>query len=228
MGQIQLHPSARASAKIARLSGLRANCTLRKKTSAHYKIMPWASGAGSTTELYVSPIGSRLTDGSALWRISMASVPESGPFSLLSAYNRIITVVEGEGFQLTGNMGTNVEVRSGVIYPFSGAEKMDCELLDGPCLDLNLMYQADKVTGSLTLLEQAAPIHASITTQSSKEKNIVICLEGRVTVKAFGERTNTLVPHDSIYFSSSEGQGRLILNTQANSKVALVSIESII
>lgn len=227
MGQIQLHTSVRASAEIARLLGLRANCTLRKKTSAHYKVMPWASGSGSTTELYVSPTGSRLTDDSALWRISMARVPESGPFSLLQAYNRIITLVQGEGFRLTGNKSTNVEIRPGVIYPFSGAEAVDCELLGGPCLDLNLMYQGDKIKGSLTLLEQASPIHASITTQSSKEIIIVICLGGRVTVKAFGKRTNTLVPHDSIYFSSNEGQGRLILNAQAESKVALVSIENI-
>jgi len=225
MGQIQLHPSARASAKIARLSGLRANCTLRKKTSAHYKIMPWASGDGSTTELYVSPNGSSLTDASAHWRISMARVEkQEDDFSLLPSYRRIITLVEGQGFRLTGNQGTNIEVTPGVIYHFSGAEKIKSKLLGGPCLDLNFMYQADKVIGSLAFLEQAAPIHASITTRSSKETVILVCLKGQATVRAYGKRDNILLPYDSVCFSSNEGQGRLVLNSQANSKFALVSI----
>ena len=156
----------------------------------------------------------------------MADVPESGPFSPLPAYNRIITLVQGKGFRLAGNMGTKVEIKPGVLYPFSGVEAIDCELLDGPCLDLNLMYQGDKVKGSLTLLEQASPTQASVTTQSGKEIIIIICLKGRATVKAFGKRTNTLLPHDSIYFSTNEEHGRLILSAQADSKVALVSIEN--
>jgi len=227
MGQIQLYTATTVRAAIEGLAGLRANCTLRKKTSAHYKVMPWASGTGSTTELYVSPKGSSLTDQSAHWRISMASVIENGKFSLLPAYRRIITVVDGEGFRLTGDMGTNKEVKPGVIHPFSGAEAMDCELLGGPCLDLNFMHQEDKVRGSLTLLKQTAPIRASITTQSSKEIIVAICLEGRATVWTHGKRNNILFPRDSIYFSSNEGQGKLILNTQADSKLALISIESI-
>ena len=227
MGQVQLYTAATAKAEIASLLRARTNCTLRKKTPANYRVMSWASGDGSTTELYVSPNGSSLTDKSAHWRISMASVPESGPFSLLPAYKRIITVVEGEGFQLTGNMDTDIEIKPGVIHAFSGAEAIECELLGGPCLDLNFMYQADKVIGSLAFLEQAAPIHASITTRSPKETIILVCLKGQATVRAYGKKDNILLPHDSVYFSSNEGQGRLVLNSQANSKFALVSIESI-
>ncbi len=227
MQRIQVLAPRRIKAEIERLAGLRANCTLRKKTSAHYKVMPWASGTGSTTELYVSPKESGLTDANAHWRISMASVPESGPFSMLPAYQRIITVVEGEGFRLTGDMGTDVEVRPGVIHPFSGAETINCELLGGPCLDLNLMYQEDKVNASLALLKQVLPVHPVITTQSSKEKIIVICLGGQVSLWTHGKMNDLLFPRNSVCFSSNEGQGELILVAPLHSKFALISIETI-
>ena len=100
MGIIQLHTSAAAGDEIARLINLRADCTFFKKTSAQYKSMPWVSNPKfTTTELYVFPIGSSLRDNSAIWRVSMADVPESGPFSPLPAYNRIITLVQGKGFR---------------------------------------------------------------------------------------------------------------------------------
>lgn len=200
---------------------------LYKKTSADYKTMPWANGSGSTTELYVFPEGSHITDGSAIWRISMARVPESGKFSLLPDYERIITLVEGKGFRLTGNMGTNIEIKPGVFYSFSGAESIECELLGGPCLDLNLMYQRNKRKATMTLLQPATPNHPSIITKSSNEIIILICLEGQVVVDAYEKGENTLSPYNSIYFSSNDDQGKLALKSQAHSKVILIRIENI-
>jgi environmental stress-induced protein Ves len=189
--------------------------------------MPWANGKGITTELYVFPKEARITDGSAIWRVSMASVTENGPFSVLPDYERLITVAQGPGFLLTGN-GVFEYVVSGGVFPFSGDKRINCEILEqgASCIDLNVFYKKGTKNPHLGLLQGPRPMHAVIETQK-REILIVICLEGRATVRAYGKRETILLPpNDSAYFISNDGPGRLAVSTQAGSRVALVTVES--
>lgn len=227
MAQIQLYTAETAINGIAAALQAQGRIALRRKTPMHYKTMPWANGRGSTTELSVFPKETKVTDGSALWRVSMANVTEKGPFSLLPDYERIIAVAKGDGFRLTGDKETNVEVVPGVIHTFSGAEAINCELLGGPCLDLNIMYKRDKAKASLTLLGEAEPVHAVIAPQSGKETVILICLTGRAHVQAYRKPLYTLLSQDSVSFSSKDGKGSLVLKTQPHARVAVVTIETL-
>ena len=57
---------------------------------ADYRVTPWRNGTGKTAEIAVAPgEGSRFA-----WRLSIADVPESGPFSDYPGYERIIAVVD--------------------------------------------------------------------------------------------------------------------------------------
>lgn len=67
-------------------------------TAADYKVMPWANGKGSTTELW-----RRDRDGAMLVRLSRAAVVEDGPFSLFPGIRRNLTVITGPGFDLVGD-----------------------------------------------------------------------------------------------------------------------------
>jgi hypothetical protein len=63
-----------------------------------YRIMPWANGRGQTVEL----LREDGPDGLHL-RLSIATVTEPGPFSLLPNIDRVLTVISGPGFQLSGS-----------------------------------------------------------------------------------------------------------------------------
>ena len=55
--------------------------------------MPWKNGGGSTTELLVEPAGATLQTGFR-WRLSMAALETSGPFSRFEGHDRTM-VPEG-------------------------------------------------------------------------------------------------------------------------------------
>lgn len=65
---------------------------------ADYIRQPWKNGKGVTVELARAE-----QDGALLWRLSMATVTEDGPFSLFPGIERNLTVLEGPGFRLVGD-----------------------------------------------------------------------------------------------------------------------------
>jgi environmental stress-induced protein Ves len=102
-----------------------------------YKTMPWKNGGGTTTELMAE--GNAASEGYD-WRLSIASVAASGPFSDFSGYDRSIMLVEGKGFTLEfAEAGTHHLVRSFEPLRFDGAWRTNCTLIDGPVKDFNLI-----------------------------------------------------------------------------------------
>ena len=63
-----------------------------------YPRMPWRNGGGTTQEVACNPGGS--TAGFE-WRLSIADVGQDGGFSAFDGFQRIITVLEGAGIELT-------------------------------------------------------------------------------------------------------------------------------
>lgn len=70
---------------------------IRHLTPADYRKMPWANGKGVTVELAKAERAGQL-----LWRLSMATVAEDGPFSIFAGIERSLTVLDGAGFRLLG------------------------------------------------------------------------------------------------------------------------------
>ena len=62
-----------------------------------YPRMPWKNGGGSTEEI-TRDAGTGL-DGFG-WRLSIADIGESGGFSMFTGYERVITVLQGDGMTL--------------------------------------------------------------------------------------------------------------------------------
>jgi environmental stress-induced protein Ves len=70
---------------------------MRHLTQADYTRQPWKNGKGVTVELARED-----RDGALLWRLSMATVAEDGPFSVFPGVERNLTVLTGPGFRLVG------------------------------------------------------------------------------------------------------------------------------
>jgi environmental stress-induced protein Ves len=101
-----------------------------------FTAIPWKNGGGITHEaIRVPPTGDAF-----LWRVSVAQIDTSGPFSDFAGYDRKMVLLRGCGIALEFGSGERCTLSSaGDWLEFDGAMSTRCELLDGPCVDLNLM-----------------------------------------------------------------------------------------
>ena len=109
--------------------------------AAGYPRMAWKNGAGSTLEI-ARDAGADL--GSFGWRLSIADVGADGAFSSFAGYQRVISVLEGQGMQLTVDGQLGAPLRALQAIAFAGDSQVDCRLLDGAIRDFNLIYAPER------------------------------------------------------------------------------------
>ena len=95
---------------------------------------PWRNGGGVTRELLAWPAADE-------WRLrlSIADIERNGPFSFYPAAERWFAVMEGRGVKLTVGGGSQQLMVDSEPFCFSGSTEVQCELIDGPTRDFNLM-----------------------------------------------------------------------------------------
>lgn len=106
--------------------------------------MPWKNGGGETLELYKEELYGKIQ-----FRISIASVNTSGPFSQFPELNRYLTLLEGDGFQLQFDHKKEVLDQPLQWLSFDGNDNIQCDLISDPCLDFNIMVA--KSLGPITV-----------------------------------------------------------------------------
>ncbi|WP_395571109.1 HutD family protein [Streptomyces sp. BK79] len=117
---------------------------------------PWRNGGGVTSEVAADPPGAGT--GDFLWRISVADVGGAGPFSAFPGVDRIITVVDGPGMELTVD---GVPHRLDTLYEpfaFSGDAVTGCRLLGGPIVDFNVMVRRSVMTATVRVVRSTTVV----------------------------------------------------------------------
>lgn len=127
---------------------------VRLYRAADYPRMPWRNGGGTTQEIACNPGGST---ASFDWRLSLADVGQDGGFSAFTGYQRILTVLEGQGVALTVDGAPQAPLIPRVPYAFSGDSDVHCRLLDGPIRDFNLIYSPWRHHARLQWVSGATP-----------------------------------------------------------------------
>src|SRR5262245_16636466 len=106
--------------------------------STEYRRMPWKNGAGETIEVAVSPASAGLDDFE--WRISMAAVPSSGPFSIFPGVDRTLSILEGDGLRLDILDAQTVELtKASAPFAFPADVPVHASLISRSVADLNVM-----------------------------------------------------------------------------------------
>ena len=162
---------------------------LRVVRKSSYKATPWKNGGGITHEAMRVP-----ANGPAFrWRISVAHIDASGPFSEFAQYNRTMVLLQGAGIELRFAGGEQRLLRRvGELVEFDGASSVYCELLDGACVDLNLMV-AKSGTADVRLSRLQEPL----TVKSPGNKStLVFAIDGSIRVAADTGEAETLEPWD--------------------------------
>ncbi|MCY1177229.1 Protein Ves [compost metagenome] len=128
---------------------------LKVLRAADYPRMPWKNGGGSTEEI-TRDTGTGL-DGFG-WRLSIADIAESGGFSSFAGYERIITVLQGDGMVLRVDGHGTRKLLPFDAFAFSGQSTVACNLLGGPVRDFNLIYRPDRYRARLQWFDVREPV----------------------------------------------------------------------
>ncbi|MFI5446444.1 HutD family protein [Polaromonas sp. UC242_47] len=105
---------------------------------------PWRNGGGVTRELLAWP-----TPQDWDWRISVAEVDKSGPFSHFDGVQRWFAVLGGAGVSLALDGQAHLLTAQSDPLCFDGALPCGCELLDGPTEDFNLMLRKGRASARM-------------------------------------------------------------------------------
>ena len=97
---------------------------------------PWRNGGGVTRELVAWP-----SQDDWQWRMSVAEVGSSGPFSRFEGVQRWFAVLSGAGVALDIDGERHTLTAVSTPLAFDGAASTDCTLLDGATQDFNLMVR---------------------------------------------------------------------------------------
>ncbi|MGO9932456.1 MAG: HutD family protein [Steroidobacteraceae bacterium] len=155
---------------------------------------PWKNGGGITHEAIRVPA----TGDSFRWRLSVAHIDASGPFSDFAGYNRKMVLLRGAGLALKFAGGERRILRHiGELAEFDGALSTCCELLNGPCVDLNLMVsKSARAQVRIERLGYEIAVHAS-----PLEPTLIFSIEDPLLVMSDTGETQQIEPWDLVVLS---------------------------
>ncbi len=125
--------------------------------SSEYRRMPWKNGGGETVEIAISPADASLDAFD--WRVSMAHVASSGPFSRFPGVDRTLVVLAGTGIRLkvAGRGAVSID-RETPPFVFSGDQPAEADLIGGPIDDLNAMTRRASHRHRLSRIQTAGAV----------------------------------------------------------------------
>ncbi len=165
-----------------------------------FKRSLWKNGGGITHEAMRVPA----TGDPLLWRVSVAQIDSSGPFSEFDGYDRKMVLLRGRGIALTHGNGVHQVLKSvGDCVEFAGAIPTHCELLNGACVDLNLMVSKSlRTTARVERLVDRLAASAS-----DGETTLIFGIESPLSLESDAGETVRLEPWDLAVLS--QGSARL-------------------
>jgi environmental stress-induced protein Ves len=181
-----------------------------------YVEMPWRNGGGVTFEIARGPAAGAIFD----WRLSLATIERSGPFSNFAGYQRAIAFVSGSGCILNGIEAQPLTLDApGQFAIFPGAAQVTSDLIAGPCCDFNLMVRDPGRILSVKYLHatpgEGDPLAANY-------HNAVFCLGGTwECVNAVDGQRIPMQLHDTLILDPSISQ-RWFVHAQDPAGMALI------
>ena len=160
-----------------------------------YPRMPWKNGGGSTEEI-TRDAGTGL-DGFG-WRLSIADIGESGGFSTFAGYERIITVLQGDGMTLRVDSQDTRPLLPLDPFAFSGESQVSCTLLGGAIRDFNLIYAPHRYNARLQWLDGEQRFFSSAGT-------VLVFSVGEALELQVGNNTQQLGRHDCLQLDGNNG-----------------------
>lgn len=157
---------------------------------------PWKNGGGSTTEIAVFPAGAGFDDFD--WRISLATIAQSGAFSVFPGIERSLALVEGDGVALTLDGRPFALCAADPLLVFPGEAGVHATVAS-PSTDFNVMTRRGRCRHRLTLVAAPAGMAragaATLLFLASGEHAAIVC----------GGRRHALGRFDALLLEAGDG-----------------------
>ena len=176
---------------------------MRVLRGQNYRRMPWKNGGGETTEIAIFPEGAGLDDFD--WRVSMARVEASGPFSLFAGIDRTLAILDGAGIILSveGRIPFGLTARSEPLT-FPADVATSAALIAGPITDLNVMTRRGRLAHKVARHEFSGSIEIAF----DAAETLLLCHSGDIKVSAGGEQAS-LRQFDTAIFGKYPSTARI-------------------
>jgi uncharacterized protein len=185
---------------------------------SQFKASPWKNGGGITHEAMRVP-----ERGTFRWRVSIAHIDVPGPFSDFAGYVRTMVLLRGAGVALQISDGTRRVMRTaGDLAQFDGALGVECELLNGPCVDLNLMT-SNAMRFTNVRVER---LRGSLSYATRKDESLVVFpIDAPLQIHPSDGNAAILEPWDlAVLGGSAEHAGRIACRVDAACAVFLATL----
>jgi environmental stress-induced protein Ves len=154
--------------------------TVRVVPFAAQRGMAWANGGGTTREVAIEPAAA--TAATCHWRVSVAQVASSGPFSHLPGLDRSLWLWRGDGVRLDVRGEIVTLARPLQRFDFAGETPIVATLLGGPCEDVNVMVSRAWGRATADVVALVAGARAELPRGAQR---LALVLAGDVQVDAF-------------------------------------------
>jgi environmental stress-induced protein Ves len=149
--------------------------------AASRAVVPWRNGAGTTTVVAEGPTSAGTTE--PLWRVSIATIGRSAPFSEFVGVDRLLMPLSEAGLDLVVD-SRRVRVERSSVLAFAGESEVEAVDVVSPGLDLNLMTRRGRAEGRLSAVRVPAVLEVA---EHEVVVAIVVAGEVRVGDDALGE-----------------------------------------
>lgn len=170
--------------------------------------MPWKNGAGTTREVV------RENDqAKPYWRLSLATVDKSGPFSIIPGCTRLILLLEGQPMTLHFDDGEVMPLESQKPQRFSCERPLRAILpAAGERRDLNLIWNDDAFDANVQVVTFAGQLKLD---SSAAYRTIVIVTKGTSLTSVNGGTAQEIVAGDTLVIGHQDSPCQPSLSFQA-------------
>ena len=186
--------------------------------SEKYAKKPWKNGGGISEELLVFPKEQDFT-----WRISVASIVKSGPFSQYEGYMRAIIPLEGV-IALKHEHDPLTEHKLGPLesYRFQGAWNTSCVLKTRSARDFNFIYKPQLVSAQIATIT----LKNSLSLRLNGDIDFLYCAEGGLSLLQNQDDQNPLAfsAHELCEIKAQASNQTVLLKPTSKQQVAIIHI----
>lgn len=170
---------------------------------ASLRAAPWKNGGGSTTEIAAMPAGAGFDQFD--WRVSLATISASGPFSAFPGIDRTLALVAGDGVLLDFGSERFVLSDSDPLVSFAGEAAVHATVVGGATTDFNVMTRRGRCRHQLERLQLRGSVQlARSCWRSSRACTLLFLAEGEsLTIGSSDERI-ALVRYDAVLLSPEQ------------------------
>lgn len=109
---------------------------------------PWKNGGGTTSEVIVFPPNAGFDNFG--WRVSIARVDSSGPFSVFAGIDRHLAMLQGRVvLKISGRAPVEISPETHPVS-FPGDVPTEADVMEGPATDLNVMTRRGAFRATMT------------------------------------------------------------------------------